>query len=579
MSNLIKNSFSLRGTVLSLFFIVTLFLISIVGIQLFYFSKQTALESIDLKLHGLTENISTTIANDEKSNFDTVKLLSHLDVKSKTLEFYTNILDSHPYVFGIYIADEKGDFFQVINLNTHRLLKPFYGALEGDRWLKIEVNQDKKIRTISLLDKNLNITSIKNEDTSYDPRKRPWYIKAIEHTSPIKTEPYKFYSIDSIGFTYAYALENRKNVIALDLLSDYFKHISINHIEEDYMNLYLFNEDGVLISSLTNKEDLFKEFSKKYRDFSEFYEAKVVELNKNKYIIQTNKIKNDYDYNYIAIISDYEKTIDESLNQSLSLVLIFFLASLIIFPIIILFSNRIINPIYELVEQINRVKDRNYEGVVDVKASTLEVGILANSFSQMANSIFKYQHSLEALVETRTKELIQKNEELEKLSITDKLTSLYNRVKLDNVLNEEFNRSKRYNFVFCVIMLDIDFFKKVNDTFGHQIGDDVLKELASIIKNCTRATDIVGRWGGEEFLVICPNTNLEGAKALAINMNKAVKSHTFSTYPEKLTISLGISCYKNALLKPEELVANADIALYRAKENGRDRVEIYDKEI
>ncbi len=128
-------------------------------------------------------------------------------------------------------------------------------------------------------------------------------------------------------------------------------------------------------------------------------------------------------------------------------------------------------------------------------------------------------------------------------------------------------------------MLDIDFFKKVNDTFGHQIGDDVLKELASIIKNCTRATDIVGRWGGEEFLVICPNTNLEGAKALAINMNKAVKSHTFSTYPEKLTISLGISCYKNALLKPEELVANADIALYRAKENGRDRVEIYDKEI
>ena len=150
---------------------------------------------------------------------------------------------------------------------------------------------------------------------------------------------------------------------------------------------------------------------------------------------------------------------------------------------------------------------------------------------------------------------------------------------MDEYLSKNMPQVLKNKDTVALLMIDMDHFKMVNDTYGHDVGDVIIKKLSKTITENIKESDLAVRYGGEEFLVICPNTNLEGAKALAINMNKAVKSHTFSTYPEKLTISLGISCYKNALLKPEELVANADIALYRAKENGRDRVEIYDKEI
>ncbi len=580
MLSLIKKSFSLRGTVLSLFFIITLILISIVGIQLFYFSKKTSLESIDLKLHGLTENISSAIQNDENSNFDTINLLSLLNDKTPHLELYLNVLKSHPYIYSIYTGYENGDFIQVVNLNIHKDLKPFYGAKQNDRWLKIEiVGKNPDQRDVVLYDENLNITSKITEKTTYNPKSRPWYKKALESQSPIKTDPYRFYTIDAIGFTYAKTLKNSKNVVALDLLSDYFKHISTNHIDNNYMDVYLFNHDGVIISSLNDNPNLFNSFYKKHKDFDKFHEAQVVKIEDKKYIIQINKIKSDYEYSYIALFSDYNKSLDDYIFESFSLLLIFALTSLLIFPVIILFSNMIIDPIYKLVEQINHIKNRNYEGVIGVEASTVEVNILSKNFTEMANSIFKYQNSLEQIVETRTKELKEKNEELEKLSITDKLTNIYNRVKLDSVLQTEFNRSKRYKIVFCVIMLDIDFFKKVNDNFGHQVGDDVLVEIAQIIKSCTRDTDTFGRWGGEEFLIICPNTNIEGAKSLAFNINQTVKKYTFSTYPNPLTISLGISSFSNNLQKVEDLVSDADKALYMAKEQGRDRVVVYNSKV
>ncbi|WP_198305979.1 sensor domain-containing diguanylate cyclase [Arcobacter vandammei] len=580
MLGFIKRSFSLRGTILSLFFIISLILISIVGIQLFYFSEKTSLESIDLKLHGLTQNISTAIQNDENSNFDTINMLSLMNDKTPHLELYVNVLKSHPYIYSIYSGYEDNSFFQVINLNSHKNLRAFYNANENDRWLKIEMKPNNKgIRDIILLDKDLNINSQTTENTSFNPKSRPWYIKAIDSNFPIKTDPYKFYTIDTMGFTYAKKIAKSKNVIALDLLSDYFSHISTNHIENDYMDVFLFNEDGLVVSSLNQDLSLINEFYRENKDFSIFTEAQVLNINSKKYIVQVNKIKTDYGFNYLGIFADYNKSLEPYRSQSLALLMIFAITTLIIFPIIILFSNKIINPIYNLVEQINNIKNRNYEGVVGVEASTIEVNLLSRAFKDMANSIFKYQNSLEQIVESRTKELKQKNEELERLSITDKLTNIYNRVKLDSVLNSEFIRSKRYDTVFCVIMLDIDFFKKVNDNFGHHIGDDVLVEVAQIIKSCTRATDTFGRWGGEEFLIICPNTNINGAKSLAYNINQAVKLYKFKTYPENLTISLGIANFNNEHNKAEDIVSDADKALYKAKQDGRDRVVVFQNDI
>lgn len=124
-------------------------------------------------------------------------------------------------------------------------------------------------------------------------------------------------------------------------------------------------------------------------------------------------------------------------------------------------------------------------------------------------------------------------------------------------------------------MLDIDFFKKVNDNFGHQVGDDVLIEVSRIVKSYIRITDTLGRWGGEEFLIICSNTDAKGAKILASNINQAVKIHKFSSYPNKLTVSLGVATYYNNLVKPEDIISKADKALYEAKNSGRDKVVVF----
>ena len=166
--------------------------------------------------------------------------------------------------------------------------------------------------------------------------------------------------------------------------------------------------------------------------------------------------------------------------------------------------------------------------------------------------------------------LEQKNLELEKLSITDKLTGIYNRIKLDDVLGYEFSNADRYGRTFSIIMGDVDLFKTVNDRFGHVAGDTVLVEIGRLMKNACRRIDTVGRWGGEEFLVICPETKLDGAFGLAERIRKLVESNDFPV-AQRVTISFGVSEYATGDDIPA-LLRRADKALYEAKSKGRNCV-------
>jgi diguanylate cyclase (GGDEF)-like protein len=168
-------------------------------------------------------------------------------------------------------------------------------------------------------------------------------------------------------------------------------------------------------------------------------------------------------------------------------------------------------------------------------------------------------------------ELALKNQELERLAIHDRLTGLYNRRKLDESLDQEIERAARYNRPLSVIMLDLDHFKKVNDTCGHPAGDAVLVEAAVRLKKALRANDTVGRWGGEEFLIFCPETALTAAVGLAERLRQTFADQDF---PEAgcLTASFGVAAYRSEDL-PNKLLSRADNALYRAKNNGRNRVE------
>ena len=183
----------------------------------------------------------------------------------------------------------------------------------------------------------------------------------------------------------------------------------------------------------------------------------------------------------------------------------------------------------------------------------------------------RMNEELEAKVAERTRELALKNRELERLSSTDRLTGLNNRLRLDEACVQELSRAQRYDTPFAVILLDVDKFKSVNDTHGHQVVDRVLMGIATILQQNVRASDILGRWGGEEFLVICPETDGTGGLKLAEHLRGKIEGHLFPHIGSK-TSSLGVSEYRSGD-SIESLLARADCALYRAKGKGRNRVE------
>lgn len=214
-----------------------------------------------------------------------------------------------------------------------------------------------------------------------------------------------------------------------------------------------------------------------------------------------------------------------------------------------------------------------------------EVGVLAGSFNEMAGRMQQLVGNLEHMVQVRTVELTEardrleklvaeldeKNQALEILSVTDRLTALANRRKLEASLQSELLRARRYGKTFSIIMLDVDRFKIINDTHGHQAGDAVLVQLADLLRRNARETDVVGRWGGEEFLIICPETSLLVVTALAERYRTEMERNDFGPVGQ-VTSSFGVTASAEGD-DVQLLVRRADEALYRAKESGRNRVE------
>lgn len=161
---------------------------------------------------------------------------------------------------------------------------------------------------------------------------------------------------------------------------------------------------------------------------------------------------------------------------------------------------------------------------------------------------------------------------LEEKASIDHLTSLLNRGKFDDILTKEIDLSKTVNTPLSIIFLDIDHFKKVNDTLGHNVGDSVLIELSSLLKSNIRRGDYVGRWGGEEFIIALQATTKKEAGVLAEKIRQSVQSYKF-TQAGKITISLGVTQFIHTQNK-DDLIHKVDEALYDAKESGRNKVVI-----
>lgn len=175
------------------------------------------------------------------------------------------------------------------------------------------------------------------------------------------------------------------------------------------------------------------------------------------------------------------------------------------------------------------------------------------------------------VIEEKNKELEQKNRELTEMTMKDSMTSLLNHKSSFKRLKEEVERAKRIQYPLSVAMVDLDNFKLINDSHGHQTGDEVLIQVAAILKNSCRATDVIGRYGGEEFIVIMPDTNMQDAALLMKRIQENVKEAKFEKGVQ-VTLSCGISELKSETA--HGLIRSSDLMLYRAKKKGKDRVEI-----
>lgn len=250
------------------------------------------------------------------------------------------------------------------------------------------------------------------------------------------------------------------------------------------------------------------------------------------------------------------------------LILLFYLA----------FRRFLERPLRELTEKIVNLRwEEDHERKISMNFKHRnELNILYEKFNELLEKIVKEeQKQIQILSEVNVRleqEVLHRTRELERLAITDSLTQLYNRGKIEDELEKLFKYYERYGRMFTIIIIDIDFFKSVNDTYGHQEGDRVLNQIAQIIRTYTRQTDIVGRWGGEEFLIACTETLSSDAYKVAETIRHQIETFDFGEIGYK-SASFGIAQMQEGL-KLHELIARADKALYKAKQNGRNRTEI-----
>ena len=225
--------------------------------------------------------------------------------------------------------------------------------------------------------------------------------------------------------------------------------------------------------------------------------------------------------------------------------------------------------------ELKSIIDKGIDGISIAERQKIFNRYIAITYENHVNYSWVYRIAALALVIVfifvyRQSVMGKYQKKLLKLATTDPLTGLYNRIKLDEKLAECHQVCERTDRSFAVMMIDLDNFKRINDTYGHLIGDKTLITIATILRDNVRDMDIIGRWGGEEFMIVCPETNIDGAEQMAMKIKELMNTYDFP-YIHAMTCSFGISeCRKGDRI--ENVVGRADSALYRAKEEGKNQI-------
>ncbi len=290
---------------------------------------------------------------------------------------------------------------------------------------------------------------------------------------------------------------------------------------------------------------------------------------------------------YVVVRQPMHKALSQVSELHQTMWLLGLVATSILMLLTYWLSRTISAPIERLSEIAGRVAEGDEYIELKVDSSTRELKILINSLNAMTSKLLNRKRELlnmndqlERKVEARTAELKKSNQELstlaqqlELLARQDALTGLGNRMSADEHLQQEHSRMLRTDSTYCVLLMDIDHFKKVNDTFGHVVGDQVLQQVANLLTAAVRTSDVVTRFGGEEFLCVLPHTDLAGATILAEKICSLVEIKPMPGC-DRITISIGVALSLMSDKVHDEVVKRADQALYKAKENGRNQVVV-----
>ncbi len=286
------------------------------------------------------------------------------------------------------------------------------------------------------------------------------------------------------------------------------------------------------------------------------------------------------DQTYDEAFAPVVATIREVLGVNLGIVAVFGLIAL-------LMARSIVRPIRALSEAAVRIGRGEPDVVIEGPASDDEIGVLTRTFNEMSLRLQQSQQELEEqqlAIENANARLVAQNQELHRmnevflqLSITDELTRLHNHRFFRDHLPLEISRAERTGEPLCLVLIDLDDFKQLNDRFGHAVGDAVLRKVADVMRAAVRDMDLLARYGGEEFALLASQTSLEGAVSLAEKIRSAIARANFSVVdPEgpkgvRVTASFGVAQYRG---DEKALFTEADRALYRAKAQGKDCVVI-----
>lgn len=588
-----KHQSSIKTRIRVLFIILMTVTITLVGSIVFYHWK-TAVDAVIVEKQDET---NTAILDTIEKFINVppyINAINHHIIENQIVDIYAE-KQREMYFAGVMNAVEEHVYS--FSYGTER--GEYYGARRNTE-NKIEVMRNDattggKSQYYSIL-ADLTTGAVAEKLGDFDPRTREWYMLAKKTGRPAFSAVYKHFIMNDLAISASYPIYDKQGIlkgvlgthITLSKLNSYLQEAvedekAIAYIIERSSGDFVANSLGnpnfdMSSSGQMNRVNIEKidnqEIVEAYRQYKNTTKNDSIVNTKNKklYVKISQFKKSELDWLIITAIPESHYTAD--LNKSIYIAVLLSIFAIILAIFIWTKSiDRYLKPIYSLILTTEKFSRGDLAQRAELFRND-EIGKLASSFNEMGEKLHLLINNLEEQVVERTSQLSETKDKLELLSQTDFLTNLYNRRYILGKMEDETRRYTRTKKNFAIIMGDIDNFKVINDTYGHDCGDLILKEVASILQTLARATDCVSRWGGEEFLLLVTETEMEGAINLAERFRQAIAEKEFE-YQEirlKMTMTFGVAVY-NEGMDIDAVIKNADVAVYRGKDGGRDRVE------